>query len=237
MSKAPHYKKLHQLLKQQILDGTHQKGSLIPSENQLSKAYGINRMTVRKALDALVNEGLIEKKPGKGSVVVRNRNSLGLLSFKGFSEVVGTTAHQSRSVFVTAPKLEAWPNPFFYHLTEAQLRNGCVHVERLRLVNDQPVMLEDTYVENVGLEALVAESFIDNSLFKTLHLRHQIEVTNLEQDIRAVAAPPTIAEHLRVTAGAPLLHLYRRYTTSRTKFFIYSSLYCNTEHYTIGNNF
>lgn len=237
MSEAPSYKKLHQLLKYRILEGTHPKGTLMPSEHQLSKTHGLNRMTVRKALDGLVNEGLIAKKAGKGSVVLRNRNSLGLLSFKGFSEVVETSAHSSRSVFISPPRATAWPVPFFYHLTPEQLNNGCIHVERLRLVNEEAVMLEDTFVENHGLDALTTAPLIDNSLFKTLHLSHNIEVINLAQDIRAVAATTAVAQHLGVIAGTPVLHIYRRYTTSREAYFIYSSLYCNTEHYTIGNTF
>lgn len=237
MSRKPRYKALHETLKQQILDGTHKEGDLIPSENQLSKLYGINRMTVRRALDELVNEGLIAKRAGKGSIVVNTRKSLGLLSFKGFSEVIGTTMHQGKTVFLEQPQIAEWPESFFYELTPEQIRNGCIQLIRLRLVDEEPVMLEYTFIENEGLSDLVASPFIDSSLFKTLHLKHNIEVVNLEQDIRAISASDDVAHHLQMQVGKPLIHIYRRYHTSKTDFYIFSSLYCNTANYTIGNYF
>lgn len=237
MIKKPRYKALHETLKQQILDGTHKEGDLIPSENQLSKLYGINRMTVRRALDELVNEGLIAKRAGKGSIVVNTRKSLGLLSFKGFSEVIGTTTHQCKTVFLAPPQVSEWPESFFYELTPKQIRNGCIQIIRLRLVDKEAVMLEYTFIENEGLSELVSSPFIDSSLFKTLHLKHHIEVINLAQDILAIAASEEIANHLQMEAGKPLIHIYRRYHTSKTGFYIFSSLYCNTANYTIGNYF
>lgn len=237
MSSVPQYKQLHQRLKQEILEGVHKEGDLIPSEHQLSRQFGINRMTVRKALDALVNEGLIAKKAGKGSVVLSNRLSLGLLSFKGFSELVEPTEHSAQTLFLKVPHYAKWSEPFFYQLTQAQLRNGCIQLKRLRLVDNEPVMLEQTWVENNGLKGLVESTLISDSLFKTLHLNYGIEVVNLEQDIRAVAAPEEAAKHLNMKTGNPLIHIYRKYITSKKSFFIYSSLYCNTEKYALGNKF
>ncbi|MEM1326896.1 MAG: GntR family transcriptional regulator [Bacteroidota bacterium] len=237
MSQLPAYKKLHRRLKQEILEGVHQEGDLIPSENQLSQQFGINRMTVRKALDALVSDGLIVKKAGKGSVVVSNRQSLGLLSFKGFSEVVAPTEHSAQTIFLKVPHLTNWSEPFFYPLTHKQLTNGCIKLERLRLVDDLPVMLEQTWIENDRLEALIHSPLIGKSLFKTLHLNHSIEVINLEQEIRAIAASSDIANYLKMGLSNPVIHIYRKYTTSKAGFFIYSSLHCNTEKYAIGNTF
>jgi GntR family transcriptional regulator/GntR family frlABCD operon transcriptional regulator len=237
MSNIPQYKKLHRQLKQEILEGVHKEGELIPSENQLSREFGINRMTVRKALDALVNEGLIAKKAGKGSVVLSNRLSLGLLSFKGFSEVVEPTEHSAQTIFLSPPHVTEWTQPFFFELTDRQLNNGCIQLERLRMVDNDPVMLEQTWIENDGLKDLAASPLVAHSLFKTLHFNYGIEVVNLEQDIRAIAAPTVAAQHLKMDVGHPLIHIYRKYITSKNAFFIYSSLYCNTEKYALGNKF
>ena len=63
----------------------------MPSENDLSHQFKITRATVRQALEELVKEGYIEKRQGKGSVVISDRKTLGLLSFKGFSEVLASS--------------------------------------------------------------------------------------------------------------------------------------------------
>lgn len=56
-------------LKEKIFDGTYPQGSLLPSEREIGETYNVDRTTVRKALQMLVNENLVEKKAGKGTVV------------------------------------------------------------------------------------------------------------------------------------------------------------------------
>lgn len=56
-------------LKEKIFDGTYPPGSLLPSEREIGETYNVDRTTVRKALQVLVNESLVEKKAGKGTVV------------------------------------------------------------------------------------------------------------------------------------------------------------------------
>lgn len=64
---TPLYLQLADLLREQITSGEFQPGDRLPSETKLVNQYGIARLTVREALQQLVNEGLIEKRHGKGS--------------------------------------------------------------------------------------------------------------------------------------------------------------------------
>ena len=57
-------------LEQQIVQGDYQPGDLLPSENQLVETYNVSRETIRKALNLLINAGYIQKKQGKGSIVL-----------------------------------------------------------------------------------------------------------------------------------------------------------------------
>ncbi len=66
------YEIIHTTLKSEITEGTYEHGELLPSENQLCKRFNVERITVRKALDLLVKDGLVEKFPGVGSRVVYN---------------------------------------------------------------------------------------------------------------------------------------------------------------------
>ena len=80
------YKNLQEILKRQILSGVFKEGDLLPSEYDLTSIHKLHRSTVRKALDELVKDGYILKKKGKGSIVNKKSNSLGLLSIQGFSQ-------------------------------------------------------------------------------------------------------------------------------------------------------
>ncbi|MHC5247283.1 trehalose operon repressor [Enterococcus sp. HY326] len=77
-------------LEKKILAGDYPPQSLLPSENQLIKIYGVSRETIRKALTLLTNAGYIQKKQGKGSIVLdMNRFDFpisGLTSFKELQE-------------------------------------------------------------------------------------------------------------------------------------------------------
>jgi DNA-binding GntR family transcriptional regulator len=230
----PRYLQIHALLKMQILTGTIEEGSLLPSENQLSAKHQITRSMVRQALNELEKEGLIRKQKGKGSFVERKDQRLGLLSFRGFSEVVGGTAHQASSRLLQPLKKEKWSEAFFFDLDESEKKQGCIVIKRLREVDGQAVMLEHTYFPDV-LPDFLEKEWVSGSLFKTLQVHYQAQVSRVEQYIRAIAANDIMADYLNLEIGMPLLKINRKYATNKPGFYIYSTLYCNTEKYAIGS--
>ena len=234
---SPQYKLLQSDLKSQILSGIIKEGELLPSENELCDKYNVTRSTVRKALDNLVNEGYIIKRQGKGSIVRMKRNSLGLLSFRGFSDVLGNKRRKIFSILLQDPVLIHWPKNFFYSLSEEEMSDKVFFISRLRFVEKDPVMIEYTYLPNIHLENFLEIPLVNNSLFQTLRSRFHIEVDNLSQDLHAIAAEEEVASLLDTYPGAPVIHLYRKYTTTRPGLNIYSSLYCNTEKYFLSNEF
>jgi len=66
-NKVPQHKKIYETLRKHILTGVYEEGSLLPSENELCAVHNITRPTVRQALEALVKDGFISKKQGKGT--------------------------------------------------------------------------------------------------------------------------------------------------------------------------
>ncbi len=237
MNKNPQYQVLKNDLTNQILSGILTEGDILPSENDLAQKFHVTRSTVRKALDLLVNEGYIVKKQGKGSIVKLQRHSLGLLSFRGFSDVLGNKKLKIFSILLQEPILMQWPENFFYTLSDQEASVKTYFISRLRFVNEDPVMLEYTYVPNIGLDNFLSLSLINNSLFQTLRKRYRIEINNVSQDIHAITANEEIASHLDYYPGAPVIHLYRKYTTTKADLKIYSSLYCNTEKFFLSNEF
>lgn len=230
----PRYLQLHALLKKQILSGEYAEGSLLPSENQLSRQHQITRSMVRQALQELEKEGLIRKQQGKGSIVDRKDQKLGLLSFRGFSEVVGASDHKASSRFLQLPQKEEWSSSFFFDLSEEERKSGCISISRLREVDSEPVMLEHTYFPDL-LEDFLDKKWVESSLFKTLQSYYHISVRSVEQYIRAIRTDQKMARLLEVREGTPLLKINRKYASSRPGFFIYSTLYCNTEQYAISS--
>lgn len=233
----PLYRKVHQIIKSQILSGIYKEGDLLPSENDLQRLHEVNRSVVRQALNLLTNEGYIVKKQGKGSVVTKPvRRTLGLLSVKGFSQNVTEHKLSVKTVMIDKPVVSQWPGVFFYTIGEMEQKAGCIYLKRLRCVQDEPVMIETTYISNINLPRFCTKAFVNGSLFETLNVNHQVEITNVDQDLRAVVSDEETAGYLNVPVGSPLLHIYLKFYTNRPYLFIYSSLLCNTANYSIGNH-
>lgn len=182
----------------------------------------------------MLRHGYITKKKGKGSVVAHTRTRLGLLSFKGFTEVLGNDVNTK---VLEGPRLQQWESNFFSPLTEMEKDAGCIYLQRLRSVSGEAMMLETTYLPNLNLPRFTRIFKKENSLFNTLLVTYQIEITNVEQDLRAVRADQVTSNHLGLKKDAPVLHINRKYLTNRENLNIYSSLFCNTDKYAISNVF
>lgn len=227
------YQIIYESLKRQLVNGEYTKGALLPSENELSAQFQTTRTTVRQALAELVREGYIERRHGKGSVVRSERQALGLLAFQGFSEVVGQ-AHSVRTMFIHSPALTGWPDPFFYDLTDPERALNCLTLNRMRYADNNPVMLEYTWVPNIGLENLLTGRLLDGSLFRTLHSRYQLDIRHMEQRLRAVSATDEQTRLFGCPINSPLLFIERRYQTNRPDLHVYSRLFCFTDQYAIS---
>lgn len=236
MDALPQYAKLHHQLKKKIQTGDYRQGDLLPSEHELCSSYQLARSTVRQALNELSREGYIRKIKGKGSLITSPVRSLGLLSFRGFSEVIGATNQPVRTDILRGPHATSWHPQFFYPLTGDEINAGCIEIERLRYVKNDPVMWEFTYLPNDLLPGFLQKSFVNNSLFQTLSRFYQVEMVNLEQDIRAIEATEKAAKQLNMQPGKPVMYIIRKYYTNHPQISIYSALFCNTEKYAIGNS-
>jgi DNA-binding GntR family transcriptional regulator len=226
--KKHQYQTIYEALKKQIQAGQFQEGQLLPSENELCLQFQTTRMTVRQALNELINEGYIIRKHGKGSFVKTQIRRLGLLTFKGFSEVV----EGAKTILIHEPKQGNWANPFFFELTEKEQKLGCITLERLRLKESKPLMLEHTFIP-ANFSKLVTEQLIEGSLFRSLKSWYDLEMNNLEQSIRAIEAPADIAKTLQIKKGKPIIYIERKYITNQDNVFIYSALYCQTDKYSL----
>jgi GntR family transcriptional regulator/GntR family frlABCD operon transcriptional regulator len=181
-----------------------------------------------------LKEGLIRKEQGKGSFVERKDQRLGLLSFRGFSEVIGNTSHQASSRLLQPIKRKKWTENFFFDLNKSERNQGCIVIKRLREVDGLPVMLEHTYLPDI-LADFLEKKWENGSLFKTLQVHYQVQVRSVEQYIRAIVANDKLAESLKLEKDMPLLKINRKYATNKGGFFIYSTLYCNTKNYALGS--
>ncbi|MCX6321697.1 MAG: GntR family transcriptional regulator [Bacteroidia bacterium] len=231
----PQYRRLYEVLRKHIMDGVYKEGDLLPSENELCQLYGMTRPTVRQSLSSLANGGYIRKHQGKGSIVHHLPQDIGILSVSGTTSAVGD--RNLKTKIIVKPVLKPWPNDFMFPLSELEKESGCIYMERVRLLDDDPIFYDISYIANINLPRITARQFENRSLFQILRDHYRIEIKGGDQRIKAIPASQKISRFLHLKKDQPVLHLERKLETNNPGLFLYSSIFCNTEKYSIFGRF
>jgi GntR family transcriptional regulator len=179
-------------------------GSPAPSERELVSQFGVARMTVRQAMDALVVEGLLERIPGKGTFVARPRRTAS--SITSFSEDMARRGMLAESVSLLARREQAGPGVArALNITEG---DPVIHWKRLRRADAAPMCLEDAYLNEVLLPGFL-QTGMPMSLYEALEQRG-LRPTWAEDSVNADVAGSEEATHLEVEAGSAVLRHSRR---------------------------
>ena len=234
-SKIPRYRQLYETLKKHIISGIYKEGDFLPSENELCAIHNLTRPTVRQALNELLQEGYIIRRQGKGSIVHKQAQEIGILSIQGVTSAIGSRGLATK--ILVKPVIKKFPAVFMFELSETEKESGCIYMERLRLVEDIPVFYDTNYLPNINLPRFTARGFENKSLFETLRAHYGIEVKGGIQRLRAIRANKKLGKHFRVKPGCPFLHPERKIETNREGYAFYSSVYCNTEGYSLVGRF
>lgn len=231
----PRYRQLYEVLRKHILEGVYKEGDLLPSENELGQLYGMTRPTVRQALSNLESDGYITKHQGKGSIVHHLPREIGILSVSGTTSAVGDRDLKTR--IIVKPVLIPWPHDFMFPLSELEKESGCIYIERLRLLDNIPIFYDISYIANINLPRITTRQFENRSLFQIMRDHYRIEIKGGDQRIKAIHATSKIGKFLKLNKNTPVLHLERKMETNNPDLFLYSSIFCNTEKYSIFGRF
>ena len=179
-------------------------GSPAPSERELVHRFGVARMTVRQAMDALVVEGLLERIPGRGTFVARPRRMASRLS--SYTEEMTRRGLLAESQTLLARREQAGPGVArALNVTEG---DAVIHWRRLRRADGQPMCIEDAYLNEILIPGFL-QSGMPTSLYEALDARG-LRPTWAEDSINADVASEEEGEHLEIPAGAPVLRHSRR---------------------------
>ncbi|GAB6093487.1 GntR family transcriptional regulator [Furfurilactobacillus curtus] len=201
---SPIYIQIHNRLRKAVEDGQWQVGDKIPSERELAIQFGVSRMTLRQAVQTLVEEGLLERRVGAGTYVanrkVQERMS-GVTSFTELMEQAGKVpSSRTVSYHITAPSLSE-SEKLQLAPTEQILR-----MERIRFGNDEPICFEVATVPERLIKRFSKED-VTNSLYRVLEDEAGLKVGHAQQTVSAMTASERVAEYLNVKRSAPLLRL------------------------------
>ena len=172
---------------------------------------------------------------GKGSIVRKPPQNIGILSIEGTASAIG--GKYLKTIILQKPEIRRWQEEFPFGLTETERESGAIYLERLRIVDGTPVFYDINHLPNLNLPRFTSRSFENRSLFETLRKHYQIQITGGEQRLQALRCPAHIAVILEIKAGEPVLYLQRKLDTNRQGFHIYSVIWFNSMNHSIYGRF
>ena len=201
----PKYYQLRETLREQI--EVLQSGQPIPSENELCLAYDVSRITVRKALNDLVHQGLVYTVQGKGTFVAPHK-----FRVQWAQETAGFHADMARrGLSVKARILEQALVPADERLaSELGLNLGApvVKLVRLRYVDEKPFDIATNYLPAQLFPGLEREDLSTASLYALMQSKYGIRFAHGVRLAEATLCSPEEAKLLRIKTAVPLLVIH-----------------------------
>ncbi len=179
-------------------------GDAMPSERELMQRFDVSRATVRRAIDQLVNDGIVVRTPGKGTYVAPDRveSHLHLASFTDDMRRRGLTP----STRVLSCQLEGAPQPVRDFLGDG-VGGRHWHLVRLRLADGAPMAVEDGWYSSALIDDLPAERAL--SLYSTLREHHGLTIDRAEQTAWSEIADRSVEQLLQLPHPAPVMTFTR----------------------------
>jgi len=200
----PLYRQIRDVLVNEI-QGLYKAGESLPAENELALRFGVNRHTLRRAIDELVSDGLVERRHGKGVFVLEPTINYSIGSTTRFTE---TLQSQGRSTTSRVLRKQVIPARGTI-ASRLQIIDGdeVIFIETLRTVESKPFCIISHFIP-LKLFPDVLESYNDGSLHKFLKVHHGIDLKREQSLVSAI---------LPEVADASLLNMPRQATVLRVK--------------------
>lgn len=204
ISTVPVWYQVAALLRNRIYNGAYGAGQALPGELQLSREFGMSRVTIRRALAYLATEGLILRRQGRPSIVshsIEQRPQAATGFVEDLITLFQATRLSSYSLENADPEhLPAWVTQFLE-------TSHVLHIRRIRSLNDLPFAVADSYLPAKLGRKLNPSDLRHYQLLELLDWRLRTPVHEAEQCMQATGASPDVANALAITAGAPVLRL------------------------------
>lgn len=204
--RLPAYARLRDELAARIANGEWTPKDPIPSEARLAKEYGLSVGTVRKGVDGLVQEGLLERRQGSGTFVRAPSFDATLFRFFQFRKADGSQLSIPSSHLILRSRGQA-PVEAAQALSTEQV----IKIVRLRSLSEEPILFEEIYIPSElfsGFEELPENAF-GPLLYPLYFERFGVLVKRATDDLAFETATASIASQLKLNEGDPLAVIRR----------------------------
>ena len=224
----PLYLQIKDILKHKIINNEYAVGSTIPSENELEDMFGVSRMTIRQAVNELVNEGLLRKERGrgKGTVVLSNAIADKLSTVKSFTQKM-----QEQGLVLKNKQINislVTPDETVAAALNIDPSEQVLRLSRIRMVNNDIIMFSISYIP--GFLNLPFDAELYGSLYQLLSAQN-IQISHAEEYIEAMLAYDLISQALEISLNDAVLKRTRISQDQYNRNIEYTTTYYRSDKY------
>ncbi len=205
---AARYIEIKNSIRDDILNNRYRMGEKIPSERELSLTYGVTRVTLQKSMHLLEQEGFIERIHGKGMFVTRTitddlyeLNSGTGDSFLGFSREFNQVEVSSRLICHQL----SFPSPSIARQLEMQTEHSVHFIRRVRLIDQTPVLVEDSWINAAVIASIPDETLNGGSLYEYIETYTGKKIKFYNSVIEGDLFSEELSNLLGISPGMPML--------------------------------
>jgi GntR family transcriptional regulator len=171
-------------LRRSIDGGEWRPGDRLPPERELATRYGCSLITVRRALTELARERRLERTPGRGTYVQPPRIDRDLADEKSFTEEMQLRGLDPETRLIAARPESAGES--VANALRLELGSPTLYLERLRLADGEPLLLEQVHLPAEQFPGLLASDLEHNSLYDLLTERYGTHITRARESLEPV---------------------------------------------------
>ncbi len=196
---------LMMLIKRNIVSESVKPGSQLPTEEELCKTYNISRSTVRNALAELEEEGLIDRVRGRGTFISQNKLRRKMEQVYSFTHEMKTLGLSPSSKILEFETIESGDMAANFGILPNE---RLYHIMRVRMANNEPLLLETTHVPVKYCKGLNLEKLENASLYDLLY-EAGIHPFRAEETYECIAMEKNVCELLDCHPKTPGFYIER----------------------------
>lgn len=186
----PKYKEIAMALKEKIIEGDYQEGELLPDQETLAKSYQTSRVTVRKAIQLLIDEGLLYTRRGSGTYV-RNNIKKNNKNVTQINSVFGTSLQEGAEVTSKILRFDVrFPTTYEYEALKIKHTDPVYDIKRVRYVDQEARSIESSimplkYIKDLDEEILMGSiyNYIRDELGYTISAAQRVIIASKANEL------------------------------------------------------
>lgn len=213
----PLYFRVAETLRGRIANQVYRAGSVLPSEKQLAKEFGVSLITIRKAMELLVREDLVTRKRGVGTTVsASNHGRLPIKLSGNFRDWFDSVSGKLQGLEAQVLEMGVVDCPERVARALGIPEGSAIwRMKRVRRFRGEAISYYVNYAPKELVELVKPSDFEKRSFLEVFQERFGVKLVRLEQMVEATVADMDVANILGVEFGAPLFFVENIYYTRK----------------------